>query len=83
MINGVEGLFKIDENYIVDKAIININLPAVRSINQCGKSTKLDMVQVLCQMLEFLRPAFHQRLKSADLTLQLFQEVRLQFARQF
>ena len=24
MINGVEGLFKIDENYTVDKAIINI-----------------------------------------------------------
>ena len=24
MINGVEGLFKINENYTVDKAIINI-----------------------------------------------------------
>ena len=39
MINGVEGLFKIDENYTVDKAIININGPAVRGINQCSKST--------------------------------------------
>lgn len=25
MINGVEGLFKIDENYTINKAIININ----------------------------------------------------------
>ena len=39
MINDVEGLFKIDENYAVDKAIININRPAVRGINQCSKST--------------------------------------------
>ena len=39
MINGVEGLFKIDENYTVDKAIININRPAACGINQCGKST--------------------------------------------
>ena len=33
------GLFKIDENYTVDKDIININGPAVRGINQCSKST--------------------------------------------
>ena len=26
MINGVEGLFKIDENYTVDKAIVNIKV---------------------------------------------------------
>ena len=39
MINGVEGLFKIDENYTVDKVIININRPAVRGINQCGENT--------------------------------------------
>ena len=39
MINGVEGLFKIDENYTVGKAIININGPAVHGINQCSKST--------------------------------------------
>ena len=39
MINGVERLFKIDENYTVDKAIININGPAVCGINQCSKST--------------------------------------------
>ena len=39
MINGVEGLFKIDKNDTVDKAIININRPAVCVINQCGKST--------------------------------------------
>ena len=38
MINGVEGLFKIDENYIVDKAIINLNGSAVCGINQCSKS---------------------------------------------
>ena len=38
MINGVEVLFQIDENYTVDKAPININRPAVRGINHCGKS---------------------------------------------
>ena len=31
-ISGVEGLFEIHENYTVDKAIININRPAVRDI---------------------------------------------------
>ena len=39
MINGVEGLFKVDENYTVDEAITNINRPAVCGINQCGKRT--------------------------------------------
>ena len=39
MINGVEGLFKIYENYTVDEPIININRPVVCGINQCGKST--------------------------------------------
>ena len=34
-----KAFFKIDENYTVDKAIININGPAVRGINQCSKST--------------------------------------------
>ena len=29
MINGVEGLFKIDENYTIDEAIVNINRPNV------------------------------------------------------
>ena len=32
MISGVQDLFKIDENYTVDKAIVNINRPAVYSI---------------------------------------------------
>ena len=41
------------------------------------------MFQALYQMLEFLRPAFHQCLKSADLVLKLFQGVQLQFAGQF
>ena len=39
MINGVDGLFKIDENYTVDEAIVNINRPAVCSINQGSKGT--------------------------------------------
>ena len=39
MISVVEGLFEIHENYTVDKAITNINRPAVRDINQCDKST--------------------------------------------
>ena len=38
-----------------------------------------DMFQALCQIREFLRPAFHQWLKSADLILQLFQNVRFRF----
>ena len=41
MINGVKGLFKTDENYTVDKAIVNINRPDVCSIN-------LRAVRVLC-----------------------------------
>ena len=36
MINGVEGLLKTDEIYTVDEAIVNINRPAVYSINQCS-----------------------------------------------
>ena len=39
MINGVEGLCKIYENYTVDKAIVDINRLAVCSINQGSKGT--------------------------------------------
>ena len=45
--NGVEGPFKIDENYTVDKAIININRPATRSINKCVNSTILRSKSIL------------------------------------
>ena len=39
MVSGVESLFKNNGNYTVDKAIVNINRPAVYSINQRSKST--------------------------------------------
>ena len=67
------------------------NISCLHPIRTCFSVTcpRLDendgIFQALCQMLEFLRPAFHQWLKSADLTLQLFQEGRLysRSARQF
>ena len=39
MINGVEGLSKIDENYTVDKAIVNINRPNVCSKTEHSTTT--------------------------------------------